>query len=232
MEAKNHAKAFEYIIELLKEDKLVINKDVVLNIHRTILKGIDDYNAGFYRSVMVGISDSNIVLPNPLKVLNLMDEFNNWLLDCDFISLNEIFEVHYRLISIHPFIDGNGRTARLLMNLILMKNGYSPIITRTIDRKRYLDSLEQYQVTGNPKRYYAFMLKCLRKSFETIIDLFDVNVTSAKELLTIGKFAKLHNLPVSTIRYWVQIGKIKPVCYTNSGYMLFSKEQKAWIYKN
>lgn len=225
LEAKNHAEAFDYIVELLKDDKLIINKDIVLNIHRIILKTIDDHNAGFYRSAMVRIPGSNTLLPNPIKVPKLMEEFNSWLLDCNFDLLN-IFETHYRLVSIHPFIDGNGRTARLLMNFLLMKNNYCSLIVRTIDRKRYLDSLEKYQTTGNSKEYNLFMLRCLNRSFRTIINLFDTDTTNTNKLLTIAKFAKLHNLPVSTIRYWVQIGKIKPVSYTNSGYMLFDKEQK------
>lgn len=226
LEAKNHAEAFEYIINLSKDDKLIINKDIILNIHKIILKGIDDLNAGFYRSAMVRISGSNTVLPNPIKVPELMDEFNSWLINCNFNSLDNIFDTHYKLVSIHPFIDGNGRTARLLMNLLLMRNNYCPIIIRTIDRKRYLDSLEKYQITGESKEYYTFMLRRLKRSFETIINLF--NATSFKttnKLLTIAKFAKLHNLPVSTVRYWVQIGKIKPISYTNSGYMLFDEEQ-------
>lgn len=225
LEAKNHAEAFDYIVELLKDNKLIFNKDIILNIHRIILKAIDDHNAGFYRSAMVRISGSNTLLPNPIKVPKLMEEFNSWLLDCNFDLLN-IFETHYRLVSIHPFIDGNGRTARLLMNFLLMKNNYCPLIVRTIDRKRYLDSLEKYQTTGNSKEYNLFMLRCLNSSFRTIINLFDTDTTNTNKLLTIAKFAKLHNLPVSTIRYWVQIGKIKPVSYTNSGYMLFDKEQK------
>lgn len=226
LEAKNHAEAFEYIINLSKDDKLIINKDIILNIHKIILKGIDDLNAGFYRSAMVRISGSNTVLPNPIKVPELMNEFNSWLINCNFNSLDNIFDVHYKLVSIHPFIDGNGRTARLLMNLLLMRNNYCPIIIRNIDRKRYLDTLEKYQITGESKEYYTFMLRRLKRSFETIINLF--NATSFKttnKLLTIAKFAKLHNLPVSTVRYWVQIGKIKPISYTNSGYMLFDEEQ-------
>ena len=226
LEAKNHAEAFEYIINLSKDDKLIINKDIILNIHKIILKGIDDLNAGFYRSAMVRISGSNTVLPNPIKVPELMNEFNSWLINCNFNSLDNIFDVHYKLVSIHPFIDGNGRTARLLMNLLLMRNNYCPIIIRTIDKKRYLDSLEKYQITGESKEYYTFMLRRLKRSFETIINLF--NATSSKttnKLLTIAKFAKLHSLPVSTVRYWVQIGKIKPISYTNSGYMLFDEEQ-------
>lgn len=73
-EAVNHAKAFDYIIDILKS-KAIINETVVLDIHKKLLSGIDDYNAGFYRNCPVRISGSRVILPNPMKVPDLMKEF-------------------------------------------------------------------------------------------------------------------------------------------------------------
>lgn len=231
MEAINHAKAFEFILEVGK-NKTKIDEDFVLQIHKIILTGIDDTNAGFYRSVRVRISGSKTVLPNPLKVPDLMKDFGSWLVQKTDDILVKALEAHYRLVTIHPFIDGNGRTARLLMNAILLENGYAPIIVRSIDRHRYLNSLETYQIKGDGNSYYRFMLTALNRSLKMMIDLLDVNTKEpTKNMLTISKFAKLCDVPVSSIRYWMNEGKIKPATFTKSGYALFEKNQVSDVKK-
>lgn len=223
VEAVNHAKAFELVKELAKK-KQTIDNNVILQIHKCILSGIDDANAGCYRRVPVRISGSRTVLPNPMKVPDLMEQFNHWLTTTDEDIVYKAINAHYRLVTIHPFKDGNGRTARLLMNLILMQAGFTPTIIRKMDRKRYLDALEKYQTTGNEDAYHNFMLAALNRSLKTAIDMLDTNAPDTK-LVTVGCYAKIKGVPASTIRYWVQIGKIKPTAYTDAGYMLFDPKQ-------
>lgn len=231
MEAINHAKAFEFILETGK-NKAKIDEDFVLQIHKIILSGIDDTNAGFYRSVRVRISGSKTVLPNPLKVPDLMKDFGDWLVQKTDDILIKALESHYRLVTIHPFIDGNGRTARLLMNAILLENGYAPIIIRSIDRRRYLSALEAYQTKEDKDTYYRFMLTALNRSLKMMIDLLDVNTKEpTKDMLTIARFAKVCGVPVSSIRYWMQEGKIKPATFTQSGYALFEPAQASDVKK-
>ncbi|MBO6273071.1 Fic family protein [bacterium] len=222
-EAVNHAKAFDYIIDILKS-KTAISENIVLDIHKKLLSGIDDYNAGFYRNCPVRISGSQVILPNPMKVPDLMKEF--WGKYKSSTKIEDIIKLHLDFVSIHPFSDGNGRCARLLMNLLLMQNGFCPIIIRPRDRKRYINSIEKAQLTGNIDDYMKFMVTRLSQSFDTIFDIYEPKkeVENAK-LMTIAKFAKAVELPVSTIRYWVKVGKLKPTMYTESGYMMFSYEQ-------
>ncbi|MBQ3311420.1 Fic family protein [bacterium] len=222
-EAVNHAKAFDYIIDILKS-KTMITENVVLDMHKKLLSGIDDYNAGFYRNCPVRISGSRVILPNPVKVPDLMKDFFEKF---DSIKgVEDIIKTHLDFVSIHPFSDGNGRCARLLMNLLLMKNGLCPIIIRPRDRKRYINSIEKAQLTGEIEDYMRFMLYRLNSSYTTIFDIFDTkNEIPQEKLMTIAKFAKEVGVPVSTIRYWVKVGKLKPTMYTESGYMMFSQEQ-------
>ena len=222
-EAVNHAKAFDYIIDLLKSD-IELNENIVLAIHKRLLSGIDDYNAGFYRNCPVRISGSRVILPNPMKVPDLMKAFFEKFKQYNL--LENIIKLHLEFVSIHPFSDGNGRCARLLMNLLLMQNGFCPIIIRPRDRKRYINSIEKAQLTGDIDDYMKFMVTRLSQSFDTIFDIYEPKkeVENAK-LMTIAKFAKAVELPVSTIRYWVKVGKLKPTMYTESGYMMFSHEQ-------
>lgn len=232
LEARNHAKAFDFICCGAK-NKVKIDENYVLQIHKIILSGIDDTNAGFYRSVRVRISGSQTILPNPFKVPDLMHDFGKWLLEKSDDMLLKAIETHYRLVSIHPFVDGNGRTARLLLNSMLLESGYAPIIIRKIDRKRYLSALETYQTKENSDPYYRFMLTALNRSLKMMIDLLDVEKAEPQgKLLTIANFAKLAGLPVSTIRYWMKEGKIKPITYTASGYAMFDEKQVAEVKKN
>ena len=222
-EAVNHAKAFDYIIDMLKSREKV-TENTVLEIHKRLLSGIDDYNAGFYRNCPVRISGSRVVLPNPMKVPDLMkDLFHNF---SNFALAEDIVKLHLDFVSIHPFSDGNGRCARLLMNLLLLYNHYCPIIIRPIDRKRYISSIEKAQLSGDKSDYMKFMLSRLSQSFDTIFDIFDnKNEIPQGKLMTIAKFAGEVGVPVSTIRYWVKVKKLEPIMYTEAGYMMFSEEQ-------
>lgn len=231
LEALNHAKAFDFIQSSAKAG-VQIDENYILQIHKIILSGIDDTNAGFYRSVRVRISGSQTILPNPLKVPDLMKDFSDWLMQKEDDTLLKAFEAHYRLVSIHPFVDGNGRTARLLLNSMLLENGYAPIIIRPIDRKRYLSALETYQTKENNAPYYRFMLAALNRSFKMMIDLLDIDrLVPAKGLMTISKFAESCAVSVSSIRYWMREGKLRPIAFTPSGYALFDKAQQTDVQK-
>ncbi len=224
IEAINHARAFNYVLKLIDEGSK-IDENALLNLHKIILSGLDDYNAGFYRNCPVRISGSGVIMPNYIKVPKLMNEFFNWLNNNNNNYIYTALEAHLKLVSIHPFADGNGRSARLLMNLILMKNGYMPIIVRPTDRKKYLTVIENYQLKNDIEPYLKFMLKLLERSQRLIKNMLEPKEFKGDaKLLTVSKYAKYKNLPISTVRYWVQIGKIKPKSYTDSGYMLFEKD--------
>ena len=224
IEAINHAKAFEKIIVFLKENKN-INENFMLDIHKIVLTGLDNDNAGFYRNCRVRISGSTVIMPNPLKVPDLMINFYNWLdKNMDNEPLTAIL-AHLKFVSIHPFVDGNGRCARLLMNTILLQFGFVPILIRPTDRKRYLSIIENYQLKGDEKPYTSFMLNLLNRTMKVLITMLDTDIDiEPNKLLTISKYAKLKNGPISSIIYWIKVGKIKPASYTDSGYMLFKKD--------
>lgn len=222
IEAINHAKAFGKILEII-ENKEVLNEKTILNIHKIILTGLDDMNAGFYRDCRVRISGSDTILPNPMKVPELMQQFYEWLSKETDNEPKTAIMSHVKFVSIHPFVDGNGRVARLLMNALLLKYGYAPIIVRPTDRKKYLSAIENYQTKSEKEAYIKLMLRLLNRSLKVAINMFEVNKDEKSNFITISKYAKSQGVPTSTIRYWVQTGKIKPAGYTNSGYMLFKE---------
>jgi Fic family protein len=118
LEATNHASALNWVMDLVNKPTKHLTENDILHLHYLILKGIDDENTGHYRNVAVRISGSTVILPNSRKVPDLMANFAKWMQQCEIDPIELAALAHYELVTIHPFVDGNGRTARLLMNLM------------------------------------------------------------------------------------------------------------------
>lgn len=179
LETINHKEAIDYIEEIAKQETKEIKRTDVIGIHRIILTGIDTQNAGKYRAYEVYVKKgdgSRHYFPDPAKVSNLMDNFFFWLQENS--SLHPVLlaaEAHYRLVSIHPFIDGNGRTARLLMNLILLQNGYTPAVIKMADRKKYIEALESSD-ENNMIAFYDLILDAEKESLELYLETIKKNI--------------------------------------------------------
>ena len=149
-EATGHAKAYDFLYKLTKDEPVA--EDDILKIHRLFYGQIDKDNAGVWRKVRVFISGSHRVLPAPEKVPELMAEFVRWMAasegrlhPVEFAAL-----VHRKFVYIHPFVDGNGRVARLLMNLALLRAGWSLAIIPPICRHEYIATLDKAGRTPAP----------------------------------------------------------------------------------
>lgn len=155
LEAINHQEAIDYIREIAYSD-VVFDERCLLNIHTLILHGINRQNAGRYRQENVLISGSDFVPPFFLQVPILMEHYFHFYQQNQHTMhpVELAAEMHERLVTIHPFIDGNGRTARLVMNLILLKNGYPITILDSDNDKRtaYYDTLEATQTGKDPEK--------------------------------------------------------------------------------
>ena len=133
-----------------------IDETTVRELHRRIVARSQPEIAGVYSAHPRRIAGSPVVFPNPVKIPELMQAYGTWLSAVAPLPA-AFFEAHFRLVAIHPFADGNGRTARLLMNLLLLRGGYPPIAVRPEDRKAYLDSLEHASLTDDPRPYQVLM---------------------------------------------------------------------------
>ena len=146
--------------------------------HRLILKNIDDAGAGRYRRSNVLIVGAAHIPPQAVKVPKLMEEFFLWYqAHAHALSPPELAAwVHCKFVRIHPFTDGNGRTARLLMNLILMRNGYPSAVILTVDRKRYYRVLKEADLD----RYSGFMAY-IGRSVDRSLSIYLNALKSAEE---------------------------------------------------
>jgi Fic family protein len=172
LEAVNHTYAIEYIKELARDKQNITERDL-LQIHSLILKGIDNTNAGQYRKVQVLISGAKHVPPQSYLVAREMEELFIWY-NKNKDKLHPVIlsaEMHERLVTIHPFIDGNGRTARLLMNLILLQNGFPIAILKGDAESRlgYYNVLEIAQTESNKQPFIDFITENVKETMLRII---------------------------------------------------------------
>jgi Fic family protein len=172
-EARNLAHAIDFLEQLATHPERPILESDIRQMHAVVLKGIDDDNAGRYRSVPVEISGSAYKPPGPESVPGQMEDFARWLgtasvVTSDHASPEALIRAavaHTWFVYIHPFIDGNGRVARLLMNLLLMRYGYPIAIITKEDRLRYYDALETSQAS-DLSPFLALLTECLHESLE------------------------------------------------------------------
>lgn len=235
LEAVNHAQAFDWVMQRIHSTKKDITERTILDLHQLILQKIDDIDAGRYRTVPVRIAGSTVIMPNAMKVPDLMNEFISWLQTSSDHPLTVAVDAHFKLVSIHPFVDGNGRTARLLMNLLLMQSGYPPAITRKEDRKQYIARIEKAQLGGSLADYYTLMYEAVDRSLDiylgAIEDKKQEKILEKKPVLKIGELAVLVGETVPTIRYWTKEGLLSVAKYSEGGYQLYSQTQVAVIKK-
>ncbi len=155
LEAVDHYDALLWMRERASSGT-ALGEAVVCELHRRIVARSQPAIAGVYSRNPRRIAGSPVVFPNPAKIPQLMQELGAWL-EAAPPRPAAAFEAHFRLTAIHPFGDGNGRTARLLMNLLLIRGGYPPVAVRPEDRKTYLDSLERASLAEDFTPYQTLL---------------------------------------------------------------------------
>jgi Fic family protein len=179
LEAANHYEAILYIRDLVKEN-MEISESLIKNIHAIVLRGIDRKNGGKYRNMPVAISGSRHVPPQPWQVPKLMEDLALWAKN-EAPKLHPVVfaaEIHERIATIHPFIDGNGRTARLLMNLVLLQNGY-PIANIPGDaenRLAYYNALEKCNLEQDKSDFIILIAGFVFQSMKKIVHTLGLDV--------------------------------------------------------
>jgi Fic family protein len=172
-EAKNLSHAIDFLEEIAQDtDRKITEKDV-RQLHYLVLKNIDDENAGKYRTTPVSISGSDYKPTEPASIPAEMEQFGDWLQSVtegtrEYGSTNALLDAavaHTWFVQIHPFVDGNGRVARLLMNLMLMRNGYPIAVITSEDRHRYYDALEVSQ-GADLTPLLSLVAECIDESLE------------------------------------------------------------------
>jgi len=185
LEVTNHKNAMDFMLSLVTKKK--IEEKDILNLHAIILDRIDSQNAAFYRSVQVYIRGSKYIPPSPKEIPRLMKDFVQ-LLNSKKDPIETAAEVHFQLVHIHPFVDGNGRLARLLMNLVLLRNGYPITVILMAERKKYINCLELAH-KGNFDPFLNFIAKSVERSLDIYLSMLDREF--AERYIPLSEAAKL-----------------------------------------
>ncbi len=169
LEVINHKSAIQ-LIEDLAQDQVDLTPHTIKQLHQLVLKGIDDKNAGCYRHVNVRISGSDHLPPEPHRIPDLMEDYFTFY-ENQKEQLHPVIlaaEMHERLVSIHPFIDGNGRTSRLVMNLVLLKNGYTMANLKgnISNRMDYYAALQAVQIDHESESFYRLITNVVLHSLQ------------------------------------------------------------------
>jgi len=171
MEALDHKEALDYVRSLASATEPIRETDI-RQIQALVVRRTDPEEAGRYSRHQRLVAGSRVTFPSPVEIPPLMADFSLWLAAAD-PSPETAFEAHYRLVTIHPFTDGNGRTARLLMNLLLWRADYPPVVIAPEHRADYLDRLEERQMGGEAEGYVAFMAERLVESLMRHVERMD-----------------------------------------------------------
>ena len=166
-EAINHRNAIYYVEDIIKKEE-PFSEWQIRNIHQLILKNIDDDNAGRYRQQNVLISGATNTPPDYTLLNDKMAHFVDWY-NSESSQLHPIeraAKVHADFVGIHPFIDGNGRTSRLLMNLELMKAGYPPCVITVENRLAYYEALDQWMAFGKTEAFNQLVADAVMEGFK------------------------------------------------------------------
>lgn len=172
LEITNHHDAIEHLEHLVRSDSPILEREI-LDLHELVMLRLEKEFAGRLRNAGVRIVGANFTPPNALKVPALLEELIR------FVNMNEMglspvvlaSVFHHRFVWIHPFFDGNGRTVRLVMNLLLMRKGYPPAIILSNDRRKYYDALNRAN-GGSYAKLVLLMAQAMERSLDIHLSLY------------------------------------------------------------
>lgn len=172
LEVVGHRKAIDFVESLARVGRPLTEEDLKA-LHRLVLAGIEGAMAGQYRRVQVRIAGSRYLPPPPQEVPRRMKEFVAWLEYAEVPDLHPVFvaaKAHLELVTIHPFVDGNGRTARLLQNLLLMRRGFPPAVIRVEERAEYYRALERAQMGEGEEEFLRQVARAVDRSLDVYLE--------------------------------------------------------------
>lgn len=232
LEAKDHQAALEYLYDLVNKDKKhTISEMLIRNLHQIIIQETDKEWAGRYRNANVIIGGAKHTPPDALQVPQKMRNLINWLnSQKNKTNITELSALlHHKLVYIHPFFDGNGRTARLTMNLLLMQAGYPLVIILKNDRKKYYDVLDKAD-SGKYEPLVKFIAQSIERSLDIYLKTLTPATTKQEKFVSLAKISKTTSFSAKYLNLLARQGKLE--AYKEGRGWLTSKEAIERYLKN
>ena len=230
IEALNIAEVYKTVKEnALKHAGASLDEKDVKDIHRVIVRALDDKNAGYYRGTELNFINTERALPSPIKVQRMMNDFGMWLYTARLLHpVSLAAEAHLRLLAVQPFARGNFHVARMLMNLILMKHGYPPALFSRREKKEYLCAVENAVFGNSRDGYDKLVVRAVNRALEMYKKAATVQKIDAEDadpyFMRIGQLAKASGERVSALRYWTAMGLLETAGKTSADYVLYSSD--------
>jgi Fic family protein len=192
LEAKSHTDALEYLYELVDKDRRsTLSERLIREFNRIVMRDMDKEWAGRYRNSNVMITGADHTPPEAVELARMMHELIDWLRRSrKTLHAVELAAVlHHRLVSIHPFFDGNGRTARLAMNVVLMQAGFPLAVVLKNDRKRYYRTLQEAD-KQNYAPFVRFIAQAVQRSLDIYLKVLTPSHKNREQFISLAELAK------------------------------------------
>jgi Fic family protein len=211
LEAKNHHEAVHFLYDLVEhEKKHTVSERLIRSLQQLIIKDIEDTEAGKYRTGTVLISGSSHKPPPAYDVPKLMEELVDWL-NKNISKMHPVelaAKSHHQLVHVHPFTDGNGRTARLFMNLILMQKGYPMVVILKNDRKKYYRALEKAD-KGKTDDIEKFIAQAVERSMNIYLGAIQSGPSKDDQFVLLSELAKEGRFSEKYLNLLARSGKLE-----------------------
>lgn len=211
LEAKSHQWALDYLYELVsKNKKNTISERTIKMFHQIVIQDTDKEWAGKYRNSLVLIGGTDLKLPEAVEVSKLMSNLIKWISKNE----NKVYPielasiVHHRLVAIHPFFDGNGRTSRLMMNVILMQAGFPLSVILKNDRNKYYNVLNKAD-KGDLVPFVRFVAQSVERSLNIYLKVLTPKDKSKEDYISLGKLSKTSNFSSKYLNLLARNGKLE-----------------------
>jgi len=213
LEAKNHKEALDFLYELINSyQKNTISEHLIKQIHSLTLKEADQEIAGKYRTGDVFISGSDYTPPAGFKIPGEMDNLIKWVKkeknNYHVVELSAI--LHHKLVAIHPFWDGNGRTSRIIINILLMNAGYPMAIILKNDRKRYYRVLSEAD-KGQYQNLCEFLAQSVIRSLNIYLRTLKPSKKKEDQLLSLAELSKYCNYSPAYLKKLALSNKLEAI---------------------
>jgi len=173
-EALGHSLAYDYMFGLLGESRITVAD--IKALHNLFFKAIDEVNAGVWRDVSIVVTGTDYKFPAPSELDDLMADLERWI-DAERDKMHPVrfaALLHLKFVTIHPYIDGNGRVARLLMNTALIQDGYMLAVVPPILRQEYMVAIRGYQREGLTDPFCDLIAERVLETEKDIMRLFHI----------------------------------------------------------
>jgi len=211
LEAKDHYEALEFIMELVEHKKpQTVSEQLIKTLHQIVVRDIEKEWAGRYRNSNVMITGARHKPPDAISVPLEMEKLIQWFRknESKMHAIELAALIHHKFVNIHPFFDGNGRVSRLLMNVILLHEGYPLSVVLKNDRKKYYDTLAKAD-EGDYTSFVRMMAQSVERSLDIYLNVLRPSNKTNEKFMILSKISPKTSYSTKYLNLLIRQGKLE-----------------------